>query len=140
MNTTAGVPWEEIEHTADVAIRARGATLSELFANAARGMMSLVLGGTQPPNDQQTRAFSLQAPDIETLLVDWLTELAYLIEDKGYLVSTIENITLEENSLQAKVGGGYTETLHKHIKAVTYHNLSIEKTGDGFQATVVFDV
>jgi len=42
--------------------------------------------------------------------------------------------------LQAKIFGGKTSMLEKHIKAVTYHNLKIIKTSKGLEATIVFDV
>jgi SHS2 domain-containing protein len=42
--------------------------------------------------------------------------------------------------LQATVRGGLAPHLHKHIKAVTYHNLAVVKTEEGLEATVVFDV
>ncbi|HVG36893.1 MAG TPA: archease, partial [Thermoplasmata archaeon] len=58
--------YEEIEHTADVGIRAYGATLNELFANAAEGMFSLVadLGAVKPVGEIEVR---LAAEDIPTL-------------------------------------------------------------------------
>jgi SHS2 domain-containing protein len=42
--------------------------------------------------------------------------------------------------LEAAVWGGHASNLHKHIKAVTYHNLEIIQKEDGLEATVVFDV
>ena len=44
-------PWEEVEHTADVALLVRGVTLAELFANAARGMLNLALLVNQSGNN-----------------------------------------------------------------------------------------
>jgi len=133
-------PWEEIEHTADVGLRVRGATLAELFANAARGMLDLAVGDEMTVQGQECVAIQLQAPDIETLLVDWLTELLYLMEDGSFIPSGVEVVEVEANALRAEVTGGAGADLHKHIKAVTYHDLSIEKTAGGYQATVVFDV
>src|SRR2546427_11618411 len=51
------VRYEEIEHTADVGIRAYGSTLDELFANAAEGMFSLVadLGSVKAVGEFQVR-------------------------------------------------------------------------------------
>ena len=134
-------PWEEVEHTADVALLVRGVTLAELFANAARGMLNLALGGVEAPVGEQERvAVALQAPDLETLLVDWLTELVYLMEDGAFVASKVEVLGVERNALRAEVIGGAGGSLQRHIKAVTYHDLSIEETEDGYQATIVFDV
>ena len=133
-------PWEEIEHTADVGLRVRGATLAELFANAARGMLALVLGSETAAQEQECIAIELTAPDVETLLVDWLSELVYLMEDGSFIASGVEVFEVAAGTLRAEATGGTDASLHKHIKAVTYHDLSIEKTRGGYQATVVFDV
>jgi SHS2 domain-containing protein len=133
-------PWEEVEHTADVALRVRGATLAELFANAARGMLNLALGGEPAPAGRDRTEISLSAPDPETLLVDWLTELVYRMEDEAFIPSCVSVQSVEENTLRAEVTGGAGGTLSRHIKAVTYHDLSIQQTEGGFQATIVFDV
>ena len=42
--------------------------------------------------------------------------------------------------LHATLRGGRVPGLQKHIKAVTYHNLKIVATVEGFEATLVFDV
>jgi SHS2 domain-containing protein len=134
-------PWEEIEHTADVALRVRGTTLAELFANAARGMLNLVVGDSQTRVSKTSQVkVALEAPDLETLLVDWLTELVYLMEDEAFIVSDIQVSEVAGNALYAEVTGGAEGELHRHIKAVTYHDLSIEKIKGGYQTIVVFDV
>src|SRR2546426_11322470 len=68
------VRYEEIEHTADVGIRAYGSTLDDLFANAAEGMFSLVadLGSVKAVGEIEGR---LAAEDLPTLLLRWLPEL-----------------------------------------------------------------
>jgi SHS2 domain-containing protein len=71
-------PFEEIEHTADRALRVRGATLDELFANAGRGMVALT-GAEADPNRSVLHEVDLEAPDVESLLVDGLSELVYLM-------------------------------------------------------------
>ena len=62
--------YEEIEHTADWALRVRGADLPTLFSNAALGMMELA--GVRTENTAgESRKIELTADDMETLLVDW---------------------------------------------------------------------
>lgn len=133
-------PWEEVEHTADVALRINGATLAELFSNATRGLLALTLGAEPAPAAQETVDITLSAPDLETLLVDWLTEWVILMEDETFIPTEVNQLTIEENTLQAKITGGAGGHLQRHVKAVTYHDLSVEQTELGFQATVVFDV
>lgn len=132
------LPFEEIEHTADYALRVRGATLDELFANAARGMIVLS-GAVADTSHPITREIALEAPDVETLLVDWLTELVYLMEQER-LVFVDYWLQTTPTALRGTLSGGPMREAKRHIKAVTYHNLEVVRRENGFEATVVFDV
>ena len=152
--------FEEVSHTADWALRVRGATLAELFAHAAEGMYSLVGGRVAEGAPRITREVSLAAPDVESLLVAWLNELLYLTESEAYMFDTFEmrdlggaiRIDLPSpqsgifdgksggNRLVARVTGGRAAGLKKQIKATTFHNLRIATTKDGLETTIVFDV
>ncbi len=133
-------PWEEIDHTADWALRVRGKDLRALFEHAARGMMSL-LGDAAPAEVTHQQTIRLQAMDDEMLLVKWLTELLYLIEDEGIIFSDIKVQHADETELEAEIQGGPpVEPLRKHIKAVTYHMLDIRATEQGLETTIIFDV
>jgi SHS2 domain-containing protein len=132
--------WEEIPHTADWALKVRGADLRSLFENAARGMVSLIGGEAGPDSEIVRRDITLDAPDLEVLLVDWLTELLVLVEDEGVVfvdiaVSQVADLAMKA-SVTARRGGQFS----KYIKAVTYHNLAIRRTSDGYETTIVFDV
>lgn len=132
--------WEEVPHTADWALKVRGGDLRALFENAARGMASLIGGEAGPDAAVTVRDFVLDAPDLEMLLVDWLTELLVLVEDSSAFFTKIVVHDVTGTGLHARVtmqpGGEFT----KHIKAVTYHNLAIRQTDQGFETTIVFDV
>jgi SHS2 domain-containing protein len=62
------------------------------------------------------------------------------MEDGAFVASKVEVLEVERNALRAEVIGGAGDSLQRHIKAVTYHDLSIEETEGGYQATIVFDV
>lgn len=134
--------FEEIEHTADVALRVHGKDLAELFVNAARGMWTLIVPDVEALVPAITREIELEAMDAEVLLVDWLSELLYLHETEQEIYSQFVIHDISPQHLRAEVKGGAVNghTLRKHIKAVTFHDLSIEETAEGFRATVVFDV
>lgn len=135
-----GSDFEIVDHTADWAIRVYGADLPELFINAARGMTSLmVLEPESIPLDQE-RMVELDAFDAETLLVDWLSELAYFAEDELLVFRSFTLGEMSETHLRARINGGRVENLLKHIKAVTYHELAIRHTIAGLETTIVFDV
>jgi SHS2 domain-containing protein len=130
--------FEEIEHTADLAIRAYGRDMRELFANAAQGMFALMAEPSQEP--ARKREVALEAMDYEGLLVDWLNELIYLHEVEGETYYQFAIETLSPEKLVAHVTGGPTKDKTKAIKAATFHDLAIKETADGLVATIVFDV
>ena len=133
-------PFEIIDHTADWALRVYGRDLTELFIHAAQGMTSLLVAEPNILPLNQTRHVELDAYDTESLLVDWLTELAYWAESEQVVFREFELTAVTPTHLRAVVHGGLAAELQKHIKAVTYHNLAIIPTDEGLEATIVFDV
>lgn len=131
--------FEEIEHTADLAIRVWGRDLAELFANAAYGLACQL---ADPAGIEHTveRSIELEAYDLETLLVAWLGELLYLNERDALIFTGFDVRELAPTRLRAVVRGGAAEGQYGHIKAVTFNDLEITPTGEGYEATVVFDV
>lgn len=138
--SSGGAGYEIVDHTADWALRVYGANITELLVQAALGMTSLIAPDPLQVPTNIERHLELDAFDSETLLVDWLSELAYWAEDELLVFKEFELSDVTEIYLKAKVRGGRVPALAKHIKAVTYHELEIIKTERGLTATVVFDV
>ena len=132
--------FEEIEHTADYSLLVSGGSWKELLMNAARGMNSLMVRDVAAIGTQTQRRVSVDAPDAEGLLVEWLSELAYWAEKELLVFTRFEFQEATSKTAQATLYGGHVKKVQKHIKAVTYHNLKIVKTDNGLTATVVFDV
>lgn len=129
-----------IEHTADWALRITGGDLTELFSRAAVGMARLLAGDLSDVPLDRTRAIALESIDAEGLLVEWLGELAYWAEREGLVFPVISLEPVSAMTLTGTVRGGRAPELQKHIKAVTYHDLAIRQTAQGYEVTVVFDV
>lgn len=132
--------YEEIDHTADVGIRAYGSTLDELFANAAEAMFSLIvdLDTVKPIGEVEVR---LSADDTATLLLRWLSELLYLHETQRLVFCSFE-VKVDGTSLQGRARGEAIDKkrheLRLAIKAVTRHRLTVDvKKGI---AEVIFDI
>jgi len=134
------VRYEEIEHTADVGIRAYGSTLNELFANAAEGMFSLIadLDSVKPVGEIEVR---LAAEDIPTLKLRWLSELLYIHETQRLLLAAFD-VQVDGTSLRGRARGEAIDKkrheLKLVIKAVTRHRLSVDPQ-KGI-AEVIFDI
>ena len=132
-------PYREVDHTADWALHVWAGTREALFVEAARGMYALVGAETAPTADLR-RQIELTAEDYESLLVAWLQELLYYTEAEGVVFGEFRVQALSPSHLWAEAWGGVVERLDKVIKAVTYHNLSIRQTAEGYETTIVFDV
>jgi SHS2 domain-containing protein len=130
---------EELEHTADLSIRVRGRDLAELFVNAARGMFGL-MADPEAVEHSVRRQVQLHEMDAETLLVSWLSELLWFNEESGATFARFEMQSLTQTDLQATAWGGLAPSQWKQIKAVTFHDLAIIETDDGYEVTLVFDV
>ncbi len=113
-----------------------GASLEELFASAAEGLGSLLGPVT---GDTASFRVALTAPDPETLLVDWLTELIYCSERTGGSYCRAE--VRISPALELEAGVWWRPILERRsvVKAATYHGLAIERGPDGYTATIVLD-
>ena len=137
------LPFELMDHTADIGVRAFGSSEKEVFQNAAAGMFSLI---ADPGLIQDREEFSVraEAEDHEGLLVAWLNELLYLHDSRDLLLMRFEVGKLGETTLEARVFGEPVDPgrrkLMSDIKAATYHMLKLEHSSGGWTAEVIFDV
>jgi len=132
--------FEELPHTADWSFRAFGKDLRELFEHAAYALFALEGAHAEDKANPIPRTVQVDGIDYESLLVNWLTELLYLQESRRETYQRFDIETLAPTALRAQVFGAPIARLDKIIKAVTYHNLSIEQTANGWEAVVVVDV
>lgn len=130
--------YREIEHTADWELEVWASNPAELFIQAARAMMALsgMRLESEPIID---RGFSLQAGDLESLLVAFLSEILFYAEQENLGFEHYE-LTIENRRLSALLRGAQIRSIDKEIKAVTYHRLAITQTQDGLKTRLVFDV
>jgi len=135
--------YEEIEHTADVRLRFFGADERELFANAAFGMLDSMVD----LSDVETKsADTVEATgeDLEETLINFLSELLYRFEGEQRVYRDFEISELTGERVKAVCRGEwYDPERHarkKGIKAVTFHDVRIERGKEGLSVVVTFDV
>ncbi len=132
-----------LSHTADTGIDVRADTLRELFEWAAIGMFSLMFDVTSLVPDR-TVALEVEATAMDELLVDVLADLLYLSESQSVIPCSFRIDEASTTFTRLVVGVVAVEpTLLQGppIKAVTYHDLSVERQTDGaWTARVIFDV
>jgi len=127
----------EVPHTADEAIEVQGRSLEELFINAALGML-LIMEVNNQEGVVECEKLLLAENDHESLLVAFLSEILYLVEQKRC-----------PYNIQVKISGFQLESTfqcfsiisyNKEIKAVTFNQLNIMQINGQFQTHIVFDV
>jgi SHS2 domain-containing protein len=138
---------EMLDHTADVGFELRAPTLEVLFDEARRALLMVVF--ERPPEEgREEGEIRLSSPDLETLLVRWLNELAYLVQDTGFVPTgaeiEIQKTDGEDLSLEASVTGAPL-LLEEYgwqgeIKSATFHGLDISNRGEQWHARVILDV
>ena len=130
--------FEEISHTADWSVRVWAQDLPSLFIESARAMNALS-GTSAVEAPRLKRTFETEAPDAESLLVAFLSELLYFQEQEN-LAFDLFTLRVASQWLKVEMEGAELASSEKAIKAVTYHNMKIEKTERGLETTIVFDV
>ena len=135
MTTNQG--FKEIEHTADAALHVWGRTLPDMFRQAALGIYALA-GAEGDDSSPIHRSIHLEADDLETLLVNFLSELLFYL-DEGFLFHEI-SLQINQNRLDGKLSGIRLTRMQKEIKAVTFYDLHIIRSGNRFQTDIVLDI
>ncbi len=145
--------YETFDHTADLGLRVFGRTKEELFANAAYGMFD-ILTDLKNVQAKETLKIEQEAPNLEELFLSWLSELLYQYNGKEMIFKKFGIDKLTDQAISARAQGEKVD-LERHrlkteIKAVTYHELKVQKLTvkqywpeagkDCWQAEVIFDV
>ena len=134
---------ELFEHTADLGLRVRAADLDTLFAEAAAGLFSAVVEDPAAIRPETAVAVELTGTDREYLLFDWLKELLYRF-DSDHLVFGRFEVRVRDDGLSGTAWGEPLDparhVLLHEVKAITYHELKVEPTPDGWLAEVIVDI
>jgi SHS2 domain-containing protein len=133
--------FEILDHRADLKIRIFGRTKEELFENAMLGMFGAAKYETTKQLTTKQQTIKISSLDLPSLLVDFLSEVLYLVETKKLVFERVEFKKFTENEIEANLIGKPLKRMGVHIKGVTYHNLDIRQERDGtWQATILFDI
>ncbi len=138
------IPYEILDHTAEIGVKAYGRTREELFAHMAAGMFSLIVPAAQV-RPVATAPVTASGQGDDRLLVAWLKELLFLFDTRHFLGVSFKVRFPSEGRLEAIVSGDTLDlsrhTVDKEIKAVTYCDLQLKRDSQGiWSAQVIFDI
>ena len=135
--------YQLLDHTADLRVRITGAGRTELFRNAGLALADLICHPDSLTADE-TLTVDIEGADPADLMVNFLRELLYLWTGKEKLVNMLSILNVSDTALSARIAVSHYDarrhTILNEIKAVTYHQIAVEPTANGWQATVVFDI
>jgi len=140
------MPFEYLDHTADVCLRGTGETVEEAFCEAARALFNLMID-LERVAPKRSQRVSLFAERLELLLVEWLSELLVQKDLTGLFLSRFHvDIRQGKDGFHLQ-GEGWGEPLdpprHRvklEVKGVTYSGLHVTRKGKNWIAQCVVDI
>jgi SHS2 domain-containing protein len=135
--------YELFDHTADMGIRVRAASLAELLAPAGEALYA-VIGEVVAGSDADPVTFDLAGTEPPLLYRDYLAELLVLFERDARRVTTLAASVFEEQHLRVTARTANVDQtrslLLREVKAITYHMLGLRSIPGGYEATVIVDI
>ncbi|BAT72099.1 conserved hypothetical protein [Thermosulfidibacter takaii ABI70S6] len=136
--------YRVIDTTADVGIEVWAESLEELFAEAARGLFSL-LYETEKVDIKDKLHWESEGLDTEATLINMLNDIIFLHDTRKMVFKDIQIESVSPNKVKfTLLGEKFDPSKHEilgEIKAATLHNIAISKGKDGlYRCKIVFDV
>lgn len=135
--------YELFDHTADMGIRVRAATLPELLAPAGEGLYA-VIGNLVAGEEAEPAAFDIAGKESAELLRDYLAEVLTLFDRDARIVTSVDVAAFTESqlavTLQTAIIDQRRSNLHREVKAITYHGLDVRVIPGGYEATLIVDI
>ena len=134
--------FREFEHTGDIGIEVTAPTRIELFRRAAIAMAALLVeeGSIAPAKE---RELTVEASGDADLMHDLLSALLCLFTIEDFIwcdASVSETAGGVRVSVKGEDFDAARHTLRGEIKAVTYHQLAVTGSPEGWSARVILDV
>jgi SHS2 domain-containing protein len=137
-------PFTLVDHTADVGLRATGASAAEALGRLILGHAHLLCGGVYPRGELVVDVDLPPCPELALVAVDALRQMARLFDTRHLIARSVSVATVGTDGARFTVTcGPYDAAVHgegMEIKAITYHAARFEPDGDGFVAQVIVDV
>jgi protein archease len=132
-----------LDHTADIGLVIYGTDLKSLFEHAGEGFFHLITD-LRKVRPRVEKKISLHGEGLERLMVSWLTELLYYHDVENLLFRKFKVESVGEGELRAVASGEhFREGVHAiktEIKAVTYHQIHVQKEDGTWRGQVIFDL
>jgi SHS2 domain-containing protein len=124
--------YKFLEHTADAKFQAYGKNMEEAFTNAAMAMMS-IMTDTSKIAKKTEKTVAVDAHDLTSLLVKFLSEFLYLLDAENFLLGSVAELKITKNRSGYKLtAAAFGDDAAKYatkgdIKAVTYNDIKVQE-------------
>ncbi|MCX5827228.1 MAG: archease [Deltaproteobacteria bacterium] len=112
-----------LNHTADIGVEVHGATLADLFSQAASALVDL-LTDRNALTVETERMIRVEGADLEDLWINYLREILYLFNGENFLLKDIPEITFNApTNIQHSGTPNPTETHNlSNLKEININN------------------
>jgi protein archease len=134
--------YREFEHTGDLGIEVEASTRALLFARAAMALARIMV---EPDAVRSTdrRTIEVSADTDDDLMHDLLAAALNLFLADGFIWHDVSVIKRGQTLVASFSGEPFDSHRHRlitEIKAVTYHQLKVERAAGKWRARIVFDI
>ena len=135
---------KNFEHTADIGIEVKSSNLSEAFQEVSLSFSEIITGGNLP-KDSISKEVSIEADNLDSLLVDFMSYLIVLFDTDFFITGSAKLKISKNNKFSLKgnlMGETYNQNIHGYgveIKAISYHLLLVEE-GPPAHLRVILDL
>lgn len=138
-----GGTFELFDHTADIGVRVRAATLAELVSPATDGLYA-VIGDIATTGRALEQRIELTDDEPAVLLRDYLAELLHAFDHGHRRATDVKVRAFDERRLDVSVAlrevDDARSDFEREAKAVTYHELAVRRVEGELELTFIVDI
>jgi SHS2 domain-containing protein len=129
-------------HGGEIRLHVDADSLTELFAEAARGLARLQLEAPEdvPQEELPVEEVHLEAADLPTLLVDWLNELILRSETRHKVFTDVYVESASDRHIDAIVRGVPPGELRSEVKGASLYHIEVGSSDGGLCARISLEV
>ena len=143
--------FREYDHPADIAMEVTGRDYDELFTNALESLYFILFDKPVSCKKDDPNLFEVNSFggfDYEEILIGFLSEMHYqclVKKQMAFITAPIQFISrVDSVRMDARIKYELLEEkgleIVTEVKAVTFHNVHINKKGRSFQVRLIFDI
>jgi len=134
--------YRYLNHKSDLFIQGRGDSLADAVEAVAQGLFKSITSPESVPKNVEALVFTESGNDLQDLIINIFTRVLAEMDINSKVGTRLEVISLDTKNNTASIRLRLCDGRAKlHVKAVTYHEFSIEQEGDKETTIkVLFDI